>query len=88
LDDPKPVDADHHRLSQKPLGGLMDMTFVTAADLRSTLPPVRPSNSKSPDKTNIDQMKCFGCGLCETACPRKAISLIDRMTLPGLKEVW
>ncbi|MBW2085155.1 MAG: 4Fe-4S binding protein [Deltaproteobacteria bacterium] len=40
------------------------------------------------EKTNIDQLKCFGCGLCETGCPTDAISLIDRESLPGLREVW
>ena len=40
------------------------------------------------DKTNIDQIKCYGCGLCETGCPTEAIELIDRESLPGLKEAW
>jgi NAD-dependent dihydropyrimidine dehydrogenase PreA subunit len=40
------------------------------------------------DKTNIDQFKCFGCGLCHTACPRQAIELLERESLPGLREVW
>lgn len=40
------------------------------------------------EKTNIDQFKCYGCGLCETACPTKGIELIERESLPGLKEVW
>jgi NAD-dependent dihydropyrimidine dehydrogenase PreA subunit len=40
------------------------------------------------DKPNINQMRCFGCGLCETGCPRQAISLLERESLPGLKEVW
>jgi NAD-dependent dihydropyrimidine dehydrogenase PreA subunit len=40
------------------------------------------------DKTGIDQFRCFGCGLCETGCPRGAIKLIDRTTIPSLKEVW
>jgi Pyruvate/2-oxoacid:ferredoxin oxidoreductase delta subunit len=40
------------------------------------------------DKANIDQMRCFGCGLCETACPRVAISLFEKAKIPALKEVW
>ncbi len=40
------------------------------------------------DKTNIDQFRCFGCGLCHTACPRQAIELLERESLPGLREVW
>ncbi|MFH1002948.1 MAG: 4Fe-4S binding protein [Chloroflexota bacterium] len=39
-------------------------------------------------KPLIDAFRCYGCGLCETACPRKAISLIDRMSIPSLREVW
>jgi len=40
------------------------------------------------DKAGIDQLRCFGCGLCETGCPRQAIHLVDRTTIPALKEVW
>ena len=39
-------------------------------------------------RPNIDMFRCFGCGLCQTACPRRAIDLENRMTVPGLKEVW
>ena len=40
------------------------------------------------DKANIDPFRCYGCGLCETGCPRRAITLLDRTSLPGLREVW
>jgi NAD-dependent dihydropyrimidine dehydrogenase PreA subunit len=40
------------------------------------------------EKTNIDQFKCFGCGLCETGCPTEAIELLEREKMPGLKEEW
>ena len=39
-------------------------------------------------KANINQLNCYGCGLCETGCPTRAISLIDRTSLPGLADVW
>lgn len=39
-------------------------------------------------KANIDQFKCFGCGLCETGCPRQAISLVERVNMPAVAEVW
>jgi len=39
-------------------------------------------------KANIDQFKCYGCGVCETGCPRKAISLVERKSLPAVANVW
>ncbi len=36
----------------------------------------------------IDQMRCFGCGLCQTGCPRGAIDMIERTSIPALKEAW
>jgi len=39
-------------------------------------------------KPNIDAFKCFGCALCYTGCPTNAISLVERVKLPALKEAW
>ena len=40
------------------------------------------------NRPNIDATRCFGCGLCETGCPRDAIDLLDRESIPGLREEW
>ncbi len=40
------------------------------------------------DKANVDPMRCFGCGLCETGCSRGAITMIDKVNMPGMREVW
>ena len=39
-------------------------------------------------KVNTNQMQCWGCGLCRTACPNDAIKLIPREDVPQLKDVW
>jgi len=39
-------------------------------------------------KASIDMLRCFGCGLCHTGCPRDAIQLVQRESVPQLKEVW
>lgn len=39
-------------------------------------------------KPNIDMYRCFGCGLCETGCKNGAVKLVERASLPALKEEW
>jgi len=36
----------------------------------------------------IDPKRCFGCGLCVTACTKGAITLEDRQKVPGAKGLW
>ena len=40
------------------------------------------------DRVIIDALKCYGCGLCQTGCPQEAINLLDRKSIPALKDVW
>lgn len=40
------------------------------------------------DIVTINQFKCFGCGLCRTACQHGAIKLVDRLSFPSLVDVW
>jgi heterodisulfide reductase subunit A-like polyferredoxin len=36
----------------------------------------------------IDAKKCYGCGVCRSACTQGAISLTDRSTHPVGKYLW
>ncbi|MFZ5632498.1 MAG: ATP-binding protein [Bacillota bacterium] len=42
----------------------------------------------SQGKASVNMMKCFGCGLCETGCKNGAVTMLDRNSLPVLREVW
>ncbi|MHA2315155.1 MAG: ATP-binding protein [Candidatus Hermodarchaeia archaeon] len=42
----------------------------------------------STERATIDMWKCYGCGLCAETCPEKAIDLLDRESLPALKDWW
>jgi Pyruvate/2-oxoacid:ferredoxin oxidoreductase delta subunit len=37
---------------------------------------------------SVNISRCFGCGLCRSACPTSAIKLVDRITYPALVDVW
>ncbi|MFX1357031.1 MAG: ATP-binding protein [Promethearchaeota archaeon] len=39
-------------------------------------------------KVSTNQMQCWGCGLCRTACPNNAITLIPRENIPQIKDMW
>jgi ferredoxin len=39
-------------------------------------------------KSEIDPRRCYGCGICRSTCPRKAISLLDRNFSPSAKHLW
>ncbi|MEM2134338.1 MAG: 4Fe-4S binding protein [Candidatus Jordarchaeaceae archaeon] len=44
--------------------------------------------SPTTGKVHANQMQCWGCGLCRTACPNDAIKLLPREEIPQLKNVW
>jgi ferredoxin len=39
-------------------------------------------------KVYIDPTRCFGCGVCRTACPSEAITLLPRQASPEAANVW
>jgi len=39
-------------------------------------------------KVYINEVKCFGCGVCRAACPNHAITLIPREDSPKAKDIW
>lgn len=44
--------------------------------------------SSATRKAYIDQLKCYGCGVCRSACPNDAISLVERKSVPVVAESW
>jgi len=46
------------------------------------------SYSPSYEKAILKQDKCFGCGECMRVCPEEAITMLERESLPALKEEW
>jgi len=40
------------------------------------------------DKCSINQLQCYGCGVCRAACLRDAITLRDRNAVPALRSEW
>ncbi len=46
------------------------------------------SYSAYADKCSINQLQCYGCGVCRVECPRDAIALRDRNAVPALANEW
>ncbi len=44
--------------------------------------------SPTDNTTSINISQCFGCGLCRSVCPTKAITLRPRTDYPALVDVW
>ncbi len=36
----------------------------------------------------VNQQLCFGCGVCKNLCPKDAIALIPRESIPAIKHLW
>ncbi len=36
----------------------------------------------------VDAFKCFGCGNCRTPCPADCISMVERVEVPAVKDMW
>jgi Pyruvate/2-oxoacid:ferredoxin oxidoreductase delta subunit len=40
------------------------------------------------NKCSINQLQCYGCGVCRALCPNDAITLLDRNAIPALANEW
>ncbi len=40
------------------------------------------------EKCYINPVKCYGCGVCRTACGKESITLEDKGSLPQINRVW
>ncbi|MFZ1947072.1 MAG: 4Fe-4S binding protein [bacterium] len=43
---------------------------------------------KARGKVMIDARKCYGCGVCRAVCPRNAVTLRDRASVPAVASLW
>jgi Pyruvate/2-oxoacid:ferredoxin oxidoreductase delta subunit len=44
--------------------------------------------STSVEKSFVDQRRCYGCGICRSACKADAIRLLDRASSPVAANLW
>ena len=40
------------------------------------------------DKCFVNQLQCYGCGVCRALCPKDAITLLDKNAIPALVNEW
>jgi len=40
------------------------------------------------NRAKVDPKLCFGCGVCKQVCPKSAIFLVDRATIPAIQHSW
>jgi heterodisulfide reductase subunit A-like polyferredoxin len=46
------------------------------------------SYDREKGQARVNLFRCFGCGLCRGACPRGALALVERESIPALVGVW
>ena len=44
--------------------------------------------SAANEKVFIDQLRCYGCGICRASCTKDAIHLHDRSSVPVAANLW
>lgn len=44
--------------------------------------------SAANQKAVVDEMACYGCGVCRSACPQEAIRLLPRSDTPSVARLW
>lgn len=46
------------------------------------------SYDREEGRVHIDLGRCFGCGLCRTACEKGALSMVPRESIPAVARMW
>ena len=63
--------------------------FHTAAsDAQKVLKRVQQAGGNGDRRVSLDAQKCWGCGICRSACTSGALSLAERRAVPEVAAVW
>ncbi len=46
------------------------------------------THSLARGKCAVDELNCYGCGICRAVCHREAISLLPRASVPAVAGLW